>query len=121
MTEQTIHTVCNDPVLPEDVKSLVSSLNNSPSDLYGVVVCAKFREAADMLLRLARELEATRAHYDAMKECKHEGDTRIAELEDERNAFEGSFIAATKRIAELEDSILLIKGLRKPQPAQSDE
>ena len=94
------------PVLPDDVKSLVSSLNNSPSDLYGVVVCAKFREAADMLERLAREQEyyetGCRVECDRNKELQQ----RIAELEAE--------------IIELRDECSNAEAIQPP-PGQSDE
>ena len=52
---------------------------------------------------------------------------RIDELEDERNAFEGSFIAATKRIAELEAEIIELRDecsnaeAIQPPPEQSDD
>ena len=55
--------------------------------LPGSIVAMKSQ--MDLMLRLMFErMDADAAH--------------IEELEDERNAFEGSFIAATKRIAELE-------------------
>ena len=87
------------PVLPDDVAYAIDELNDTGNELFS----NERRGIADMLERLERERDyyetGCRVECDRNKELQQ----RIAELEDERNAFEGSFIAATKRIAELEN------------------
>ena len=104
------------PVLPDDVKKAVdgircfNSLTGKHDGGYcvweGKGKCLKC-QAADMLERLARENQRwpifLAAQIESDLKIAESLRQRIAELEDERNAFEGSFIAATKRIAELEN------------------
>ena len=70
MTKETIHTVCNDPVLPDDVANEVRYLRFEHCN-----------RAADMLERLARENTQARSMAEYWKAEHLAGNERIAELD----------------------------------------